>query len=66
MQSVCCRRFNVPQANHQIIGQRVGTARRNIGLYQKKRQQSLPKLCPLNWQTSGYQTQSSHSQSRMS
>lgn len=36
MERVCCRRFNVPQANHHIIGQRVGTTRRNIGLCQKK------------------------------
>ena len=36
MERGCCRRFNVPQANHHIIGQRVGTTRRNIGLYQKK------------------------------
>lgn len=43
----CCRRFNVPQAIRQIIEQRVGTARRNIGLYhQRKRQTGLAQALP--------------------
>jgi len=59
------RRFNMSQANNHIIGQRVGTTRRNIGLCHKKTAAEFAQALPSQLANFGLSSLDSHSQSRI-